>query len=61
VEIHHVDLGARYRASDWPDAFVALKLALALASFSEKLTDGGSRRRVLSWLLGRSDQPGLVT
>jgi maleylpyruvate isomerase len=61
VEIHHVDLGARYQAADWPDDFVALQLPLALARFSETLTDDGSRRQVLSWLLGRSDQPGPVT
>ena len=61
VEIHHVDMGAGYDAEDWPDAFVAQRFPLALALFSERLEDGGSRRRVLSWLLGRADQPGPVT
>ena len=61
VEIHHVDLDAGYTAEDWPDAFVARRFPLALARFDERLEDGGARRRVLSWLLGRADQPGPVT
>jgi maleylpyruvate isomerase len=60
VEIHHVDLGAGYTAEDWPDAFVARRFPLALDRFNQRLEDGGSRRRVLSWLLGRADQ-GPVT
>jgi maleylpyruvate isomerase len=34
VEIHHVDLGAGYRPSDWPDEFAAQCLARAAGDFA---------------------------
>jgi maleylpyruvate isomerase len=57
IEVHHVDLGRRYTAADWPDEFVARELPLALAALSHRLTDPGSRRHLLSWILCRGGQP----
>jgi maleylpyruvate isomerase len=49
VEIHHVDLGVGYQASDWPGWFVAERLESISAEFAERadvpaaqLTDTGS-------------------
>ncbi|HVW79418.1 MAG TPA: maleylpyruvate isomerase family mycothiol-dependent enzyme [Mycobacteriales bacterium] len=56
VAIHHVDLGLGYTAADWPDAYVARELAVGLRLLPERLDDA-DRRRLLTWLIGRSDQP----
>lgn len=36
VEIHRVDLAGRYRAADWPAAFVALELPQAVDGLAER-------------------------
>lgn len=59
VELHHVDLGLRYTAADWPQAYVERELAISLALLPERLDPSG-QRRMLSWLVGRSDQPGEI-
>jgi maleylpyruvate isomerase len=66
VEIHHVDLGLTYGIDDWPDAYVDAELDRALPSLDARLpararVDVASldRRRLLAWLVGRSDEPDL--
>ena len=59
VEVHHVDLGLGYEATDWPDDYVAGELPLALAGLPSRLGDGAIRARTLAWLLGRAPQPDL--
>jgi maleylpyruvate isomerase len=59
VVIHHVDLGLGYTAADWPDDYVARELAVSLRLLPERL-DEPARRSLLSWLLGRSPQPGEI-
>ena len=56
VEIHHVDLGLSYDETDWPDEYVERELPLALAALPQRVS-GADVRRLLSWLIGRSDQP----
>ena len=57
VEIHHVDLGLGYTMADWPEDYVTRELAIALRLLPERLESIG-QRQLLSWLLGRSPQPG---
>ena len=66
VEIHHVDLGLAYSVEDWPDAYVDAELARALPTLSTRLPAGAAfdpegvdRRRLLAWIVGRSDAAGL--
>jgi maleylpyruvate isomerase len=59
VEIHHVDLGLGYEATNWPDDFVAAELPGMLSSVPDRLPDAGDRARLLAWLVGRADQPTL--
>ncbi len=54
VELHHVDLGLGYGPADWPDAYVEEELARTVAGL-----DGGARRRLLAWLVGRAGVPQL--
>jgi maleylpyruvate isomerase len=56
VEIHHVDLGLGYAATDWPDDYVARELAITLRLLPERLP-GDDQRQLLAWLLGRRDLP----
>jgi maleylpyruvate isomerase len=58
VEIHHVDLGTGYDASDWPEEYVRRELPLTLATVPDRLVEAGERRRLLAWLTGRSVSPG---
>jgi maleylpyruvate isomerase len=58
VEVHHVDLGLGYGVPDWPDDYVERELAITLRLLPERLDDAG-QRRMLGWLLGRSEQPAL--
>lgn len=60
VEVHHVDLGLGYEAADWPDAYVAWELRAVLETLPGRLADGADRRRVLGWLMGRSEIPDRV-
>jgi hypothetical protein len=39
-EIHHVDLGLGYGATDWPDAYVDVELARSLAGLPLRLAAG---------------------
>jgi len=57
VEVHHVDLGLGYEATDWPDDFVARELARALQQLPERLTHTTDAPRLLAWLMGRSPWP----
>ncbi|HVT65483.1 MAG TPA: maleylpyruvate isomerase family mycothiol-dependent enzyme [Mycobacteriales bacterium] len=57
VIIHHVDLGLGYTTDDWPEDYVERELAVSLRLLRDRL-DAPDRRRLLSWLLGRSEQPG---
>jgi maleylpyruvate isomerase len=59
VEIHQVDLGLGYTSADWPEAYVARELVIALRLLPERLDDA-DRRRLFSWLVGRSRQPADV-
>lgn len=66
VEIHHVDLGLGYVPDDWPDDYVEAELARALPVLPARLPAGATvdvasldRRRLLAWLVGRSDDPDL--
>jgi maleylpyruvate isomerase len=58
VEVHHVDLGLGYRPEDWPEEYVRWELPLVLERLPQRLRDPASRRRVLAWLIGRTDRPG---
>lgn len=58
VEVHHVDLGRGYEIEDWPELYVATELPAMLASLPDRLTSGAARRRLLAWLMGRTDSPG---
>ena len=55
--MHHADLGLGYSPTDWPDAYVSVELPLALATVDDRVTDPADRRRLLTWLIGRGDQP----
>jgi maleylpyruvate isomerase len=63
VEIHHVDLGLGYSPEDWPEDYVEAELARALPNLPGRLPAGATvdvatidRRRLLAWLVGRSDE-----
>lgn len=58
VELHHVDLGLGYGPADWPDAYVALELPVALAKLPPRL-GAGDRRALFAWLVGRGAQPAV--
>lgn len=57
VEVHHADLGLAYSPDDWPDAYVAVELPLALSTLDDRVADPADRRRLLTWLIGRGEQP----
>lgn len=57
VEVHHVDLGLGYDADDWPDEYVDWELPLVLDGVPGRLSGGTDARRLLAWLIGRSDSP----
>jgi maleylpyruvate isomerase len=59
IEIHHVDLGLGYTIADWPEEYVARELSIAARLLPERLDDA-DRRRIFSWLVGRSAQPADV-
>jgi maleylpyruvate isomerase len=60
VEIHRVDLGTGYEATDWPDEYVRRELPMLLATVPDRLTDSTDRRRLLAWLTGRAPALGHV-
>jgi maleylpyruvate isomerase len=55
VEVHHVDLGASYDASDWPELYVEGELRRAL----HKLPDRADHAELVEWLIGRRGAPTL--
>jgi maleylpyruvate isomerase len=55
VEIHHVDLGLTYIASDWPEIYVEDELGRQL----HRLPDRASHVALVEWLVGRGDPPVL--
>ena len=57
VEVHHVDLGLGYEATDWPEEYVARELPVALARVPGRVADPAQRRLLLAWLLDRGTQP----
>jgi maleylpyruvate isomerase len=57
VIVHHVDAGIGFTAEDWPANYVEHELGVALQSLPDRL-DLRDQRRMLTWLLGRGDQPG---
>ncbi len=59
VELHHVDLGLGYEPADWPEAYVAEELPLALAGLPDRL-QGDDGSRLLAWLVGRAEPPGAL-
>jgi maleylpyruvate isomerase len=61
VEVHHVDLGMGYDFDDWPEPYVATELPRALAALPDRLTGRSDRRRLVAWLLGRTESPGSLT
>jgi maleylpyruvate isomerase len=61
VEVHHVDMGVGYEINDWPEEYVAAELTRSLAALPDRLPDDEARRRLLAWLLGRTDSPGDLT
>jgi maleylpyruvate isomerase len=64
VLVHHVDLRAGFRPSDWPADFVERLLPSALADVGRRLPglDGVAPATVLAWTYGRADPPdGLPT
>lgn len=58
VEVHHADLGVGYQAADWPDDYVRWELARALEGLPQRLSGPADSRRLLTWLIGRSEWPG---
>ncbi|MFI6432230.1 maleylpyruvate isomerase family mycothiol-dependent enzyme [Rhodococcus oryzae] len=63
LEIHHVDLGTGYTASDWPDAFVEEILTRDLPELAEAAPEVVPpelpRAELLAWLVGRPTRAGL--
>lgn len=56
VEVHHVDLGLRYRPEDWPARFVDAEFAEAVRTLPGRVP-AGSKAAFLAWLLDRGPQP----
>jgi maleylpyruvate isomerase len=56
VEVHHVDLGLAYTATDWPPEYVAAELARLLP----RLADRADPNALAAWLLDRGDAPDLT-
>ncbi|HTW99570.1 MAG TPA: maleylpyruvate isomerase N-terminal domain-containing protein, partial [Acidimicrobiales bacterium] len=59
VEIHHSDMGLGYHAGEWSDALVDWMLPMRLERLETQISDGAQRRRLLTWLVGRADAPGI--
>jgi maleylpyruvate isomerase len=55
VEVHHVDLGLGYRATDWPEEYVQWELPLVLEQLPQRLGRPEDARRLLAWLIGRAE------
>jgi maleylpyruvate isomerase len=57
VEVHHVDLGLGYEASDWPEDYVHWDLPLMLEGLPDRLSGTDDARQLLAWLFGRAAWP----
>ena len=57
IEVHHVDLGMGYQATDWPDAYVRWDLPAALTGVPRRLAGEKDAHRLLGWLTGRAPTP----
>ncbi|MPZ61135.1 MAG: maleylpyruvate isomerase family mycothiol-dependent enzyme [Propionibacteriales bacterium] len=57
IEVHHVDLGLGYEATDWPEEYVRWDLPNLLETVPERLAGPEDTRRFLAWLTGRSELP----
>ena len=60
VEMHHVDLGLDYEASDWPEEYVEWDLPLLLATVPSRVRRTGDAHALLAWLSGRQPMPSAV-
>jgi maleylpyruvate isomerase len=60
VEVHHVDLGLGYEASDWPEEYVAWELPVILRTVPDRLRRADDARELVAWLAGRRPPPGAV-
>jgi maleylpyruvate isomerase len=60
VEIHHVDLGLGYEASDWPDEYVTWELPMLLATVPHRVHRTDDARDLVAWLAGRRPVPTAV-
>jgi maleylpyruvate isomerase len=60
VEVHHVDLGLRYRADDWPDEYIDWELPWTLERLPDRIVDPVEKKRLVAWLIGRADSAGPV-
>ena len=56
VEMHHVDLGLGYAASQWSDEYVTWELGQLVATVPDRVVDGNQRRQLVTWLAGRTAQ-----
>lgn len=64
VEMHHVDLGLAYGIGDWPDDYVEIELARAIAGLRTRLRDGaavdiGSADTAERWVVPDDGTPAL--
>ncbi|MFF0814592.1 maleylpyruvate isomerase family mycothiol-dependent enzyme [Rhodococcus sp. NPDC003318] len=63
LEIHHLDLDAGYRCTDWPAEFVEFTLDSQLPELAAVAPDlvlpDLPRPELLAWLIGRPTRPGL--
>jgi maleylpyruvate isomerase len=60
VEMHHVDLGLGYMASDWPSEYVAWELPMLLATVPERVKRPEDSIDLVVWLAGRGRVPGNI-
>jgi maleylpyruvate isomerase len=60
VEMHHVDLGLGYKASDWPSEYVAWELPVLLATVPERAQRPDDAIGLVVWLAGRGPGPGNI-
>lgn len=60
VEVHHVDLGLGYGPEDWPEEYVRWELPRVLSSLPDRIQDPHDAGRLITWLIGRRDDPGPI-
>jgi len=60
VEMHHLDLGLRYRIADWPPEYVAWELPQILATVPGRVKELSDARSLVAWLSGRGPVPTAI-